>query len=275
MHVLVDADILVYRMAWACQKTHYQHKEKGEFFDTKTKAKAWLKDELMEWDESEWDITDEIEPWKNCKFLIDVAMSEILRNCGTDEYTCFLTPPNTFRYDIAVTRPYKAGRAPPPHWKDEAVKYFINSYNAVLNDQRLEADDMLGLSQTTDTVIASIDKDLYMIPGKHYDIVKKTHMEVDMQAADDWFFTQLLSGDISTDNIVGVPGIGNVKAKKLVAEFQGDHYGLVEEIEQLYELHYPGLGMDVMQEMAQLVYILRKGDTKGFEQWRKLLLLDE
>ena len=276
MKVLIDGDILVYRMAWACQKTHYTHEGTGEFFDTMTKAKKWHKEEMgdvADFTEG-WQIVEEIEPWKSCKFLIDNCMQGILNACGTEEYQVFLTPPNCFRYDVATLNPYKSGRKEAPHWKKEAIRYLTKEYRAYTSDRRMEADDMLGMNQTTDTIIASIDKDLYMIPGRHYDIVKQTFKEIDLQAADDWFFIQLISGD-PTDSIKGLEGYGPVKAKGVLEEFSGDHKGLVEEIHELYELQHPGMGKEAMIETAQLVYIYRSNDMVGREQWRDLLLLNE
>ena len=120
---------------------------------------------------------------------------------------------------------------------------------------------MLGLNQTTDTCICSIDKDLLQIPGRHYNFVDDVKSTVDIYEADNWFMTQVLSGDVSTDNIQGLPGIGEAKAANIVDSFAGDHQGLVEEIKALYEDHYPGQGLEILEEMARLVYILRRGDT--------------
>lgn len=270
---LIDGDIILYRSCWACQKTHYTHKETGEFFDGKLKAKKWYKETYSadpDWDS--WEIEEEVEPFKNVKFLLDHYVSEIMGEGKADQFKLYLSPSKCFRDDIAVTAPYKAGRPPPPHHKEAAKDYLIKRYNAVIGDN-LEADDMMGLAQTTDTFIASIDKDLYMIPGKHYDIVTKEKRMIDIQSADDWFFTQLIAGD-RTDNIKGLPKYGIKTATTIVNDFAGDHVSLVEEIEELYKENYPN-GREVMIEHAQLVYILRPGDTPGKEQWRRLLLLDD
>jgi len=282
MKALIDGDILVYRSSWVCQKTHWTHKDTGEFFDGKMKAKTWFKDICPEqtFDEDEWDVVEEIEPWRNCKFLLNNYVYEILKNTHSDEQQIFLTKGKCFRHDVAVTQPYKANRPPPPHHKDQAVKYLEEKWRAVHQPQ-LEADDLLGLNQTTETIIASVDKDLYMIPGLHYDIVKKEINEFDLLAADDWFFMQLIMGD-RTDNIKGLsgtrsnPGLGKAGAEKIMREHAGDTAGLVRTIEQLYKERYgDDEGTEVMIEHAQLVYILRKGDEPGKEQWRDLLMLKQ
>lgn len=272
MKALIDGDILVYRMAWAVQKTVYQHKETGEFFNGKKKAKKWLWEQLGDdasWNDEDWDITDEIEPWSACQFLIDHHMEQIMTNCDAEEYQVFLSPSRTFRHDLATIREYKANRRPPPEYKDKAREHLTNYYNAEVG-QNIEADDCLGLHQTTETIIASIDKDLLSIPGWHYDIVNQDKICIDLYEADQMFMFQLIAGD-PTDNIQGIPGMGPAKAKNILAMFDGDHKGLVEEIRQLYDEHYEGFGEDALIETAQLVYILRNGDKPGEEQWRKLL----
>ena len=274
--VLIDADIPVYRACWAVQKTHYTHKDTGEFFDGKMKAKKWWQEindtkAIPDW-EVEWDIVDEIEPWKNCKFLLNNYITEIKKNTGCDDSRLFLTPKTTFRHKLATIAEYKAGRPPSPHYKDQARQHYIDVHNAEIGNN-IEADDMCGLNQTEDTVIASIDKDLYMIPGKHYDIVKKEHMDIDLLAADDWFFIQLIAGD-KTDNVKGIPGMANIKAKQWLEFYEGDHKAMVYALYELYNDHYPDYGHEALYETAQLVWILRKGDKPGTEGWRSLLLLE-
>jgi 5'-3' exonuclease len=67
------------------------------------------------------------------------------------------------------------------------------------------------------TVICSIDKDLLQIPGRHYNFVKKEHKVVDLDQGLKHLYLQSLIGDRS-DNIIGVAGIGPVKAEQALAE---------------------------------------------------------
>ena len=285
---LIDGDILVYRMAFATQKNVWTHTRSGQFFEGVKKAKDWFKEEngfnpnihkpkeWMDkyWDESEWTSELQVEPFNHCSYLIDMAMNTIVKKTGADTATVYLSDKSCFRNDIAVTKEYKAGRPPPPVHKDKARDYLLNLYGAEIGDN-LEADDMLGLNQTESTVICSIDKDLLQIPGRHYDIVNETSHMVDPYEADCWFMCQVISGD-ATDNIPGIPGMGDAKAAKLVDAYAGDHEGLVECIKGMYEEHYPYDPEGVLREMAQLVYILRKGDVLGEnEQWRNLLNLED
>jgi hypothetical protein len=69
-------------------------------------------------------------------------------------------------------------------------------------------------------IICSIDKDLRCIPGKHYvmhyDEKKKGILNIDEDTARRFYYEQLLKGD-PTDNIPGVPRVGEVKAAKLIS----------------------------------------------------------
>ena len=50
-----------------------------------------------------------------------------------------------------------------------------------------------------------------MIPGKHYNWNKKIFETVDLQTGIQHFYKQMLIGD-SSDNIIGINGIGKVKS---------------------------------------------------------------
>jgi 5'-3' exonuclease len=67
------------------------------------------------------------------------------------------------------------------------------------------------------TVICRIDKDLLQIPGKHYNFVKKITQEVALDQGLKFLYMQSLIGDRS-DNIIGVAGLGPVKAERALAE---------------------------------------------------------
>jgi 5'-3' exonuclease len=70
-----------------------------------------------------------------------------------------------------------------------------------------------------------------MIPGMHYNFVKKEYHEVSELDGIKQFYRQMLIGD-SVDNIVGVKGIGKVKAARLIdpLEKREDMDNLVAEL---------------------------------------------
>ena len=83
----------------------------------------------------------------------------------------------------------------------------------------LEADDILGILGTRDpeSIIVTIDKDLKSVPGNHWNPDKKEDgiVKISQDEADLFFLIQAIAGD-STDNYKGVPGVGMVKARRLL-----------------------------------------------------------
>lgn len=88
----------------------------------------------------------------------------------------------------------------------------------------LEADDILGILATNSTIVTgekivvTSDKDLKQIPGLHFNprhpemgIVEQT-----LEGGDWFFYRQAITGD-ATDGFPGCPGIGPVKAAKIIA----------------------------------------------------------
>lgn len=142
---------------------------------------------------------------------VDNMMMEILLN--EEDYLSFLSGKNNFRKEIYPQ--YKANRIQPkPKWLQDCRDFLCKDYNAVVVDG-YEADDALGWNQTNETVIYSIDKDLLMIPGCHYNFINKTYKEVSTLDGIKAFYRQMLIGD-TVDNIQGVTGLGKVKAGKLI-----------------------------------------------------------
>ena len=140
-------------------------------------------------------------------------IDNILVSTEATEYRLFLTGKNNFRYTIYPE--YKAHRPKEkPFWLEKCRQYLIATFNAeVVNGQ--EADDALGIAQTEDTIICSIDKDLLMIPGRHYNFVKDEFQEVTNDSGMCHFYMQCLTGDRS-DNIKGIEQIGPKKAEKIL-----------------------------------------------------------
>ena len=148
----------------------------------------------------------------------DKMIQEILEDTGATSYQVYLTGSNNFRREIAPS--YKANRPDerPTHW--EAVRQFLVTQHKAIICDGYEADDEMGIQQdkeTLTTVICSIDKDLLQIPGRHYNFVKKIHSVQTPEQGLKHLYLQSLIGDRS-DNIIGVAGIGPVKAEQALAE---------------------------------------------------------
>ena len=97
----------------------------------------------------------------------EALLDELLTKTGADSYRAFLSGKSNFRKTIYPE--YKANRtAPKPVHLAALREYALEKMNAELAPDTLEADDALGINQTEDTMIVTLDKDLLMIPGKHF-----------------------------------------------------------------------------------------------------------
>lgn len=213
---IIDGDILCYRVGFACNE------------ETEKVAIRTMADMLEE--------------------LVFIELSSNI-------HVGYLTGKDNYRYDIAKTKPYKGNRkdAPRPVHLHSLREYLITAWDfRVANGQ--EADDAIGIHATLtrdNSIIVSIDKDLDMIPGHHYNPVKKDHYYVNDKQAIKNFYRQILTGD-KVDNIEGLRGIGPKKADKILGDFDTD-LAMYEAVLKAYD----GDAERVL-ENGQLLWIRRK-----------------
>lgn len=185
-------------------------------------------------------------------YRVDVLMRQILEATESKEYKAFLTGRGNFRK--AINPEYKANRKDkePPCYLQECREYLIKEWNAVVSEG-CEADDLLGIEQTDETVVCSLDKDLLMIPGVHFNWNKLEYTHVDQLTGLRTFYKQMMIGDRS-DNIFGVDKVGPVKAAKLI-----DH--LTDEVQMLsttLDLYNDDIERFIMN--AQCLWIMQNKD---------------
>lgn len=181
---------------------------------------------------------NESEPWIATSRL-DRTIENILLSVGCTEYKLFVSGERNFRKEIDSN--YKANRSQPaPKWREVCKEHLIKKWGAI-EAHGCEADDYCGIYQTRDTIICGIDKDLLQIPGKHFqwslirggEVVRPSQF-IEVSEIDGYrnFYKQLLTGDTS-DNIIGITGIGPKKAAKLI-----DHLESEEEMRDIVLFHY-------------------------------------
>lgn len=148
----------------------------------------------------------------------------------------FLSGSSNFRYTIYPE--YKANRAhlqKPRHYS--AVReYLCTQWNSSVTDG-YEADDAMGMAQDETTIICSIDKDMLMIPGWHYNFVKQEQRYVSPLDGLRHFYYQLIMGD-KADNIPGYDGKMRDKVPKFMRGFVDHIFTLTEEIDMYEYVHY-------------------------------------
>lgn len=170
----------------------------------------------------------------NTKRLI----TTILENVGAHEFTIFITGEGNFREDLATILPYKGNRTAAKPYHYESIRtYLMQRWSAEVIPYE-EADDAMGIRQYQQysnikyleehpevcygeipdhTIICTIDKDLDMIPGWHYNLDKQVIYWMNEEDAKRKFYEQLITGD-KVDNIQGIPGGGPALAKKVLRD---------------------------------------------------------
>ena len=262
--VLVDADLILYKAGYASQRTNWAiwHDEasylSGEPYVEEFEYKAQATSELCNRFKSDHPcgyIGSLIypDPWETALDCVHAIKAKIIRTLDTNTmysyyiFKCFFSCPSqdNFRHDTynnfkslddSLNIPgYKQNRdATKPHWFYE-IKQFIQSDPGFCQyvEQGIdnEADDLIGLAMSKDyfnsgTIIASIDKDLDTLPGYHVNWDKYIFYTIDDNLSIYNFYRQVLMGD-RIDNIIGLRGIGPVRADKILGEayrrqFSGD-----------------------------------------------------
>jgi hypothetical protein len=133
----------------------------------------------------------------------------------------FLTGKGNYRENIATIKPYKGNRDKlhkPVHY--DALRTFMRERMSAELVEGREADDAMASrqyqSEYESTVICTIDKDLLMVPGLHYNYKNKTLSSVSPLEGARAFWRSVLVGD-AVDNIGGCYKIGPKKADSIMS----------------------------------------------------------
>lgn len=188
MKALVDADLICYRIAFAC-------KDEGLMV-----AKNTINNYIAD--------------------ILTCFVDKTFDGCYVDSWKLFLTGKNNFRNEIATTAVYKGNRtAPKPEHLSKLRSHLVSEWQAIIVDGQ-EADDAIAIDATTfkdKSIIVSLDKDLDQVSGWHFNFVKNVGYYIDEQQGLLNFYKQILTGD-KADNIIGLSGIGPVKSTALLQE---------------------------------------------------------
>lgn len=206
---------------------------------------------------------------KRSNDLID----NILQTTNSTEFRLILSNPVNFRKSVYPE--YKAQRPPTPDIVKEMKQYLLDHSNAEVAPDGLEADDLMAILQTKDTVICTIDKDLLQVEGWHYqwelrgtsvngkEWVKEARFfqQTELEGLR-LFYEQCLKGD-KADNVKGVAGIGDAKARKLLAKLDNE----VDFIKTCLE--YYNTKEEFLMN-AQCLYILRSLDDSYLTRYERI-----
>ena len=186
---------------------------------------------------------------------LEQTMTELCMDLDCEDYKGFLTGKGNFRESIAVTVPYKGQRiAEKPVHLQALRDHLVNSWGFEVV-QGIEADDAVGIAAYAvpedQSIMVHIDKDLNQFRGWHYNYRKKEKYYVTEFEGLAAFYTQILTGD-RIDNIVGLKGIGPVKAKRILEECTNEN-----ELYQAVLKAYEG-DLQRVLENGQLLWLQRE-----------------
>lgn len=184
--------------------------------------------------------------------IADWTIKNIVANADpvVKNYKVFLTGSNNFRKDIAVTAPYKGQRPEKPEGLEDIRAHLLDWHPSVLTEGE-EADDAIAIEATqggSSYIICTIDKDFDQVPGWHYNFVKDKRYCVSEREGLFFFYTQILTGD-RIDNIIGVQGIGPVKAEKALKDCKDEN--------AMFKVCVDMMGYDRAVENGRLLWLRR------------------
>lgn len=251
MHLIIDADPLVYSCGFSAETTAYhlvtEDQETGAIeeayfapYDGKTagsRMQKFIQDntqlEVIEKTRRVIPDTEEnaIAAVRTKLFSIEKEIREHFGIDGFTRITTILSGPGNFREALATRFPYKGNRDPShkPHWYQSIRNYITGSWGGIVVSGR-EADDECSiqarkcLANGEDFIIATIDKDLDQIPGKHFNYLKRVFYALTESESTEFFYEQCLSGD-ATDGIPGCWKCGPTRAAQLVQSVNMDRAG--------------------------------------------------
>jgi len=286
MKALVDADVLLYEIGFAC--------EYGK---------------------------EEIPSFEYVKEVFHARLQSILDTVEATDYTLYLTGKDNFRIDIAKRKPYKGNREDKKPFHYHNLKAYILATQPSVLVEGMEADDAMAIEQTrylerskqtmydmevdgiierhydgkndylevhSSSIICTRDKDLRMVEGLHYGwesgkqgeygpkfvdeigslskvIKRKTVKGEEQDVWDDtkgegikFFYFQLLTGD-GVDNIPGCPGVGHKGAYNLLCDLT-EEKEMYRVVFQQYCDKYAENPFEELLEQAHLLWMVREVD---------------
>lgn len=276
--ILIDGDILAYSIGFSVEAPVYVCG--GRMYTCRGKADRYAK-------ESGNDVVKRknIGSFNQVELNLRMKMKTIFEDLGTKKYKMYITASgieNNFRHKLGTFMVYKDNRkkSERPFHYEKVRKLLVDKYNAELITGQ-EADDAIGIEQYRmaskydsfeGTYIASIDKDLKMLEGDHYNLNSRLIEHVSAEEGLKNFYGQILKGD-TTDNIPGLTKLLKLKNRleeanklsysrpgflKTYTQLSVDHNAeeCYNHVVGLYKSY--GFGCTEISEIGQLLWIRRE-----------------
>lgn len=209
---LIDADILAYQAASVSEKS-------------------------IDWGDGLWTLHS-FEEEAQQHFVSMVQ--NIMDKTGAEDATLVWSGSTNWRMDVYPE--YKSNRkATRKPLVLKAIREWASKKYFSISTEKLEGDDVIGMLATDPKlsgkyVICTIDKDMKTIPGAHYNFGTDEFFEINNHEADKWHMFQTLTGD-ATDGYPGCPGIGKVKAEKILTDAVSEGTPWAKPAEMLSLIH--------------------------------------
>ena len=255
---LVDGDILLHESCFAAQSAYQQATGTDDIVDFQSVENSMLQ-----------------------------RLDQILLGADCDSYILYITEGRTFRYDVAVTAPYKGTRNAEKPYHYANIRAVIKALYPCKVVTHLEADDQLAIDALADpdnTVLCSRDKDLRQVTGAtvyswelgNQPSFGPTKIErigsVDRKGKGTgfaFFMAQMVMGD-SADNVPGIQGKGPAAAHAILSPIVEDDELTEDEkvaamkaaVTTAYQRCYSDDYEAVYKEQATLLWMLRETPTK-------------
>jgi hypothetical protein len=215
---------------------------------------------------------DDVKTWGKCVNLFHSILKDLSEALFSDNMLMAMKDGKNFRDRIYHEYKRDRGKWRIPNPFVQMIRDYAVKEGLALHAGDKEADDLLRIwaeecrFYDIPFVVASIDKDLKCIPGKHYNLKKKVLEEVTDLSAMQLYYSQLLSGD-PTDHIPGLPRIGPVKALKAI-----EHCDTPEQCQEvvcgMYFEVYHGEWEDYLLANGKLIHIQKSwNDYFTLKEW--------
>lgn len=176
--VIYDCDILIYRVAAACEERSitalHKKSNKSKVFKNRTEMKDFLSAKDYVYTLDDFEITDnqEINDSMNYRFILDNQIKTIYENLWQDETLFYVAGKGNFRDSLLLPTKYKGGRSSvmTPLLRNDCKDYLIRKHGAkVVNGHEVDDEIIIQgykyLEKGYDTILVTVDKDSWASSG--------------------------------------------------------------------------------------------------------------
>jgi DNA polymerase-1 len=183
--------------------------------------------------EEELDFTPEITVvtgnFRRGKQIVEQEIENLYTKFETHRAIFFLTSPVNFRKEVEPS--YKGNRIRRKPCGFKKLKEWAKTQFHCVEQEGLEADDLIGIEVTSgkhdNFILCSPDKDMEQFPVRIWNNRQEFTQSPEKAVLKRWM--QALTGD-QTDGYAGCPGVGPVKAEKILSKVKdGNYYEVVRD----------------------------------------------